>query len=177
VKQDFRELYLDVIIYLNQAYLSVKPVLIFIGGGLSYVLFPHQAFQTYAYILLMVTVFDVLTKYHSIAVKNGGLIKAFKEGHISSSKFWLGTRRKIVSYLTIMTLLGLSVRFEALGVVASFMSTLVYFLLFLRESQSILENLIDSGHSELEFFLKFITRKEKQVESQLLEEEESDQTK
>jgi phage-related holin len=171
LKQDFRELYLDVIIYLDNAYHSVKPVLIFLGGGLSYILFPHQAFQTYAYILLMVTIFDVATKYYSISMKNGGLIKSFKEGHISSSKFWLGTRRKIVSYLTIMTLLGLSVRFEALGVIASFMSTLVYFLLFLRESQSILENLIDSGHSELEFFLKFITRKEKQVEQQLLDEE------
>ena len=119
----------------------------------------------------MVTLFDIATKYHSIALKNGGMIKAFKEGHISSSKFWLGTRRKIVSYLTIMALLGLSVRFEALGVIASFMSTLVYFLLFLRESQSILENLIDAGYSELDFFLKFITRKEKQVEQQLLDEE------
>jgi hypothetical protein len=63
-------------------------------------------------------------------------------------------------------------RFGVLETITTFTSTLIYFLLFLRESQSILENLIEAEHSDLIFFLNLIKRKEKEVEQQLLDGEE-----
>jgi phage-related holin len=152
--------------------LSTKPILVFLGTVLSYVLFPKEAFVGYSIILLFTVILDIITKYYSISVKNGGLVNAFQNGHLSSSKFWFGTRRKIISYLVIMSLLGLSMRFGVLETITTFTSTLIYFLLFLRESQSILENLIEAEHSDLIFFLNLIKRKEKEVEKQLLDGEE-----
>lgn len=74
-------------------------------------------------------------------------------------------RKKIVSVLVIMILCGLSIRFTPfLPQIAIGMSTVAYALMFYREAQSVLENLIDAGHDDAKWFLALIKKKRKEIE-------------
>ena len=56
-------------------------------------------------ILTMVLVFfvlDIITKFYAISKKNGGLIKSFVGGKISSRSFWNGFFVKVLAYTTLL---------------------------------------------------------------------------
>ena len=59
---------------------------------------------------------------------------------------WRGTSRKIMDYLIIFIMVGLSYRVSPVAGVIVFLGTVVYGFIFLRECQSILENLEEAGH-------------------------------
>ena len=154
---------LDVITYLTKAASSVKPIWIALVSAINYVLFPDDAFVPAAIAVGSAMILDILTKYYAVSVNNGGFRKALRSRKLSSASLWKGTQRKIISYLVIMVLCGLSVRVTMLTSVAVFLSTVAYSIMFLRESQSIIENLIDAGHEDLEWFLFFLKRKQQKV--------------
>lgn len=161
--RDITEMFGSLAEYLYKAILAVKPTWVALVSIANYVLFPDDAYIPASIALVSALVLDILTKYYSISVQNGGLKNAIKTRKISSSSLWIGTQRKIISYLVIMVLCGLSVRVTMLTSVAVFLSTVAYSIMFLRESQSCVENLIDAGHEDLEWLLFWLKRKQDKV--------------
>ena len=73
-------------------------------------MFPDRAYLLALVAVLAAAVMDILTKSYSIVIKNGGYKNAVKSKALFSKMMWRGTERKIVSYLTIAILTGLSYR-------------------------------------------------------------------
>ena len=159
----------DVVNYFVKIVMSVNPTIQVFAVSVSSIvgiIFPDQALIAAAKAVFIVLILDLLTKYYAKAHKcrNGrnifiGLINAIKQGELKSATLWRGSARKIVSYLFIMILVGLSYKFGAFQGLASAFSIVAYALMFLRESQSIIENLIDAGHTELKWLLGFIKKR------------------
>lgn len=153
----------EVITYITDAVALVKPVWAFFMSVVSYVLFPDKAFIPAAIALVGATILDIITRYYALSVNNQGFRNAVKTHVINSENFWTGTRKKIIGYLVVMILSGLSVRITPLTQIAVFMATFAYSIMFLRESQSVIENLIDAGHSDLEWFLFWVKKKQENI--------------
>lgn len=168
MKDELLELRLGVFEYTQKVADYVKPAWAIICSVLSYVLFPDKAYVAPTIGLLGALVLDVLTKYYAISKNNGGFCSAIRTRKISSESMWKGTKKKLVSVLVVMICCGLLMRFTAfLPQIAITVTTISYMFMFLREVQSIVENLMDAGNDELSWFLKLIKRKK----GQLLEDE------
>jgi len=152
--------------YLESALENVKPVWAFFIAVLNYVLFPEQAYLAAFCAVLVMMIIDILTKYYSIAALNGGLLNSIKTGKINSNSMWVGTSRKIVDYLIVFIMVGLSYRVSLVAGAIVVLGNVIYSLLFARECQSVLENLEDAGH-DVGWALKIIKRRKKKI----LEEE------
>lgn len=152
--------------YLKSAFESVQPFWAVFLSVIMYVMFPEQAYLTAFCAVLGVMVLDIITKYYAIGCKNGGLRNSIKIKKINSNSMWVGTSRKIFSYLIIFIMVGLSYRVSPVAGVATFLGTVVYSVLFLRECQSILENLDDAG-SDVGWLLSIVKKRKKKI----LEEE------
>lgn len=149
--------------YISKVLESVKPIGAILLTAVNYVLFPDAAYVPAALGLGGAVVMDIITKYYALSVKHGGLRAAFVSHAINSDDFWAGTKVKLLSYLSIMVLAGLSVRVTMLERVAVFLATVAYSVMFLREAQSVLENLIDAGADWLEPLLAWTKRKQEEV--------------
>ncbi|WP_373954462.1 phage holin family protein [Exiguobacterium acetylicum] len=86
-------------------------------------------------------------------------MQAIRTNALSSHKMWIGTRRKLLSYMIVIVLVGLIYRFEQLQDVAELFGTLSYCIMFLREAQSVLENTAQAGHKDLSLWLLWTLRK------------------
>jgi phage-related holin len=153
---------------------ETNPIVSIVLGTITYILFPEQAYLTAFCSVLGVMVLDVLTKYYSIATNHGGFWKSLKYKHINSNSMWVGTSRKIFTYLMIFIMVGLSYRVSPIAGVASFLGTIVYSLLFLRECQSILENLEDAG-ADVGWLTAIVKKRKKKIlEEEGVDEDELD---
>ena len=94
--------------YLKNAFESVQPIWAVFLSAVMYVMFPEKAYLTAFCAVLGVMLLDILTKYYSISCKNGGLRNSLKLKKINSNSMWVGTSRKIFSYLIIFIMVGLS---------------------------------------------------------------------
>jgi phage-related holin len=153
--------------YLQKIFTSLEPKVIaswtIVWGIVSYLAFPEASYQTAATAVLVMIVLDIITKYYALARANNGLFNAFKVGAISSNSFFKGSAKKLVTFMILAIMAGLSYRVQPIGGVSLVMASVVYSIMFLRECQSILENLRDAGHDGLEWFLIFLKRKEKKI--------------
>jgi hypothetical protein len=149
--------------YFTSTWEKVSPLWVAFVSVVNYVLFPDKAYIPAATALVLAMFLDIITKYYAISSKNGGLFKSIRDRKITSNQFWTGTQKKIISYLVVMILCGLSVRVTMLTSVAVFLSTVAYSIMFLREAHSCVENLIDAGHSDLEWLLFWLKRKQSKV--------------
>ena len=159
--------------YLKHALEGSKPYTAVIMTAVMYVMFPEQAYLTAFCAVLGTMVLDILTKYYAIANKNGGVINSIREKHINSNQLWNGTKNKIFAYLIVFILAGLSYRVAPVAGVSVFLATTIYSILFLRECQSILENLVDAG-SDLGWLLVFVKKKEQEILKNTEEIEKND---
>lgn len=177
MKEEFLDVFWGVIEYFEKLIVYVKPLWVFISTGFCYIVFPDDAYIPPAIGLSIALVFDVITKYYAIAVKNGGFFNAIKTRKISSETMWKGTKKKIISILMVMIVCGLSIRFTPfLPQIAIGISTVAYGFMFYREVQSIFENLLDAGHEDVKWFLSLIKKKKKEiVESEGIELEDEQQ--
>ncbi len=141
---------------------ETNPVISILLGTITYILFPEQAYLTAFCAVLGVMVLDVITKYYSIAVNHGGFWRSLKNKFINSNSMWVGTSRKIFTYLIIFIMVGLSYRVSPVAGVASFLGTIVYSILFLRECQSILENLEDAG-ADVGWLTAIVKKRKKKI--------------
>lgn len=149
--------------YFNDSLTSVKPVLATVMSVITYVLFPDKAFIPAAIALVGAMVLDIITKYYALSYQNEGLRNAVATRAISSRALWDGTKRKLVETLVVMILAGLSVRVTMLTSVAVFLATVAYSIMFLKECQSIIENMIDAGHEDLKWLLFWLQKKQDKV--------------
>lgn len=158
--------------YLKNAFENAQPFWAILLSSIMYIMFPEQAYLTAFCAVLGVMLLDIITKYYAIGCKNGGLWKSLKTRKINSNSMWAGTSRKIFSYLIIFIMVGLSYRVSPIAGMAAFLGTVVYSVLFLRECQSILENLDDAG-CDVEWLLTIVKKRKKKIlEDEGVEEDE-----
>ncbi|WP_313413123.1 phage holin family protein [Sedimentibacter sp.] len=148
--------------YLKSAFENVQPFWAVFLSAIMYVMFPEQAYLTAFCAVLGVMMLDVITKYYAIGCRNGGLWNSIKKRKINSNDMWTGTSRKIFAYLIIFIMVGLSYRVSPVAGAASFLGTVVYAVLFLRECQSILENLDDAGN-DVGWLLTIVKKRKKKI--------------
>lgn len=127
-------------------------------GAITYVMFPEQAFFTAVCAVGGAILLDLFTRLW--AVKKTG-------GRIWSKRIWDGTKIKLYSYMVVFILTGLSYRVAPVAQASVFLATVVYSIIFLREAQSIVENLCDAG-ADLGWLVKVVKKKQRDI----LEEEE-----
>lgn len=148
--------------YFEKAFDSVQPIWAVFLSAIMYVLFPETAYLKAFCAVLGAMVLDVFTKYRAIARNNGGYWKAVKTGKLNSRSMWEGTSRKIYDYLVIFIMVGLSYRVSPVGSVIVFLGTVVYAVMFLRESQSIVENLNEAG-GDWGWALRIIKKRKRKI--------------
>jgi hypothetical protein len=148
--------------YFDQIYSGTKPIIGCILAATNYVLFPDHAFKTAFFAVGAAMLLDIATKYLALSKKGGGFRQATKTRVIDSNALWRGTSIKLVSYLIVFILAGFSYRVTMLTQASIFLATVIYSVIFLREAQSILENLCDAG-ADLNWLLVWTRKKEKQI--------------
>ena len=154
----------DTFDYLYKGVLLVKPLWTIITTVVYYVLFPHEIYVNPTIAVIVALFLDILSKYYSIVVINGGFRNSIKTRKLSSDKLWRGTIKKIVSVSIVLILSGLSYRVSFVHEVGIVFSGFVFSIIFWREAQSIIENLIDAGHEDLKWLLVKIKRKREEIE-------------
>jgi hypothetical protein len=142
---------------------TVKPVTAIIGACITYLMFPSESFVAWCIALWVAVVLDLLTRWFAIFRKAGGIKKAFKTKAWSSQEMYKKTSVKIISYLVIQILAGLSMRLVDIPYVTNFVATVVYAFLFFREFSSNIENPIDPGADYLRPLLFWVKKQEKEV--------------
>jgi len=130
-------------------------------------MFPDQAYKTAAMAVGIAMLLDIITKYMALSHEAHGYRNAVKTRKIYSQTLWIKTRIKLTSYLIIAILAGLAYRVSYLSEIGIFFGTVVYSVIFLREAQSILENLADAG-ADVKWLIKWTRKKQKTI----LEEDE-----
>ncbi len=146
-----------------KAYETVKPVIALLAACIMYLMFPEESFIAWCIALWVAVVLDLLTRWFAIFRKAGGIKKALKIKAWNSQEMYKKTSVKIISYLVIQILAGLSMRLVAIPYVSNIVATVVYAFLFFREFTSNIENLIDAGADYLKPLLFWMKKKEKDV--------------
>ena len=148
--------YAGVVHFLMKIWEGVSPVLAFMWAGLCWVMFPAAPYQAAAICVCIVIVFDLVTKLFALAKANGGYIEATKRKVIYSDTLWRKTCNKLVAYISIMILAGLAARVCPVADIGEAVATVIYSFIFIRECQSILENLIEAGVKGLDELLGWV---------------------
>lgn len=152
----------SVIEYIGKAFTVTTSFFGIVGGFISYVVFPEKVYLWSLIAVLSASIMDILTKSYSICKQHGGYKNAIREKKLFSKNLWKGTEIKIVSYLSIATLTGLSYRVIYLQEAGIILASFVYSVMFMREFQSNIENLIEAG-ADLDWLLLFSKKKNKEL--------------
>lgn len=168
------DIFKNIMDYLDNAFTGIKPLLGAVTGFICYVCFPDRAYMLALTAVMAASFLDIVTKSYSIIKKNGGYKNAIKNKELFSKSLWLGTERKIVSYTVVAILTGLSYRVIYLKEVGIMIGTFVYSVMFMREFQSNVENLIEAG-ADLHWLLLFSKKKNKELMKPYEEEEKKPQ--
>ncbi len=159
--------------YLQKAFDSVQPIIVFMWSLAMYVFFPEDTYIPAFCSVVVSMIIDVITKYYSLGKLHGGFIMALKKHVINSNSMWVGTSRKIFDYLLIFIMVGLSYRVSPVAGVIVFLGTVAYGFIFFREWQSIFENLEDAGH-DVGWILSVVKkRKQKFMDEEGIKDENS----
>lgn len=142
---------------------TVKPALAVLSALATYLIFPDACFVAWSIALWVAVALDLVTRWLAIFVKSKGVWPAFKSKAFNSETLFRKTAIKVVSYLVIQILAGLSMRLISIQQINTIMATVIYAFLFLREAASNIENLIDAGAEDLKPLLFWIKKKEKEV--------------
>jgi hypothetical protein len=150
---------------------SVNPVFAVISAITTFLLFPDQSFVMWSIAIWTATALDLLTKNFAIFIVSirkekslqKGVFMAFKTKAFSSDIFYHKTVVKVVSYLVIQILVGMSMRITLIGTVNMVIATIIYNFIFWREAASNIENLVDAGAGYLQPLLFWIKKKEIEV--------------
>lgn len=159
----------DVKDYLVRAFSFVNHVWTFVLSMFVYLMFPDLAYVEVASCIGILCLLDIATKYYALSKQHGGFIKAFKNKYINSDTLWKGTYKKLVTYLLIMILAGISMRISMAMHVSNILATIAYVVLSVRELGSILENIRDSGNKWVNPLLFWIKKQEKQIVEKMID--------
>ncbi|OPX46393.1 holin family protein [Ruminiclostridium hungatei] len=147
----------------NKVFDTVKPAVALLWAGITYLIFPEQSFVAWCIALWVAVILDLLTRWFAIFSKSGGITRALKTKAWNSETMFNKTAIKIVAYLVIQILAGLSMRFISIPYISNVVATVVYAFLFFREFASNIENLIDAGADYLKPLLFWVKKKESAV--------------
>lgn len=142
---------------------TVRPGFALAWACITWLILPEQSFEVWCIALWVAVVLDLFTKWYAIFKVSGGIRKAFKIKAWSSQKMYEKTSVKIISYLVIQILAGLSMRLVSIPYISNVVATIVYSFLFFREFSSNIENLIEAGADYLKPLLFWVKKKEKEV--------------
>lgn len=142
---------------------TVKPAVALLGAAITWLMFPEQSFVVWCIALWVAVVLDLFTRWFAIFIKSGGIVKALKTKTWNSEAMYHKTSVKIVAYLVIQILAGLSMRFVTIPYISNLVATVAYSFLFFREFASNVENLIDAGADYLQPLLFWVKKKEKET--------------
>jgi hypothetical protein len=142
---------------------TVRPAMAFIGAAITYLLFPDTSFIGWCAAVWIAMLLDLFTRWRVIFKKNGGVVKAFQSKAWNSHDMFEKSKDKIITYLVIMVLAGLSYRLIDIPFISNAVATVVYAFLFFREFISNIENLIEAGADYLKPLLFWVKKKEKDV--------------
>lgn len=145
--------------YIQKVIDGTTPIWAACIAWICYVLFPLPSYKTAFFVVAATIALDTYTKMASMSKRNGGYVNARKTKIIVSRLWWDGLWKKIQTLFYVSILAGLSYRVSPLAEVGVFLATFVYAMMFLREAQSILENMDDAGH-DVGWFLLFVKRKQ-----------------
>ncbi len=148
--------------YIDKAFTGLNPILGGIIAFFCYVCFPDQLFLVAMCAVIGAALLDILTKVICICKKNGGYKKAVKDGKLFSKTLWTGSVTKIYAYTIVCILTGLAYRVIFLQQAGIILGSFVYSVMFMREFQSNIENLVDAG-AELQWLLLFAKKKNKDL--------------
>lgn len=125
--------------YISRALDLVNVVGGLLIAGMNYWLFPDHGLMVALGCVLAAALLDICTRYMAVRKTQG-------KGHWRSERFWEGTGVKLVAYLVIAFLAGLSYRLAPfMQQPTVFLWSVAYVVMFLREVQSNMENLADMG--------------------------------
>lgn len=153
-----------------KVYDTVRPIVAIMGACITWLMFPEQSFAIWCLALFIAVVLDCFTRWRVIFKKSGGIRKAFITKAWNSHDMFEKTKDKIITYLVILILAGLSIRFVAIPYIGNAVATVVYAFLFFREFISNVENLIEAGADYLKPLLFWVKKKSDDV----LEKEENE---
>lgn len=156
--------------YVNKAFTGAKPFLGLVASWMGYIVFPEKVYFLSLMAVLGAAFLDIITKLIAICKKHGGYKEAVKAKKLFSKSLWEGTKVKIFSYLIISILTGLSYRVVYLKEAGIVIASFVYSVMFMREFQSNVENLIEAG-ADLHWLLLFSKKKNKEL-MEIYEDEE-----
>jgi len=148
--------------YINKAFTGAKPFLGLIASWIGYIMFPERVYFLSLMAVLGAAFLDIITKSIAITKKYGGYKEAVKTKKLFSKSLWEGTKVKIFSYLIISILTGLSYRVIYLKEAGILIASFVYSVMFMREFQSNIENLLEAG-ADLHWLLLFSKKKNKEL--------------
>lgn len=148
--------------YIEKAFSGAKPVLAAVLSFLCYVCFPDRTFLIALCCVIGAALLDIVTKSISISKNNGGFVNAIRIHKLFSKTLWTGTATKIYAYLIVCILTGLSYRVIFLKEAGIVLGSFVYTVMFMREFQSNVENLIEAG-ADVNWLLLFAKKKNKDL--------------
>jgi hypothetical protein len=151
--------------YLDKVFSGAKPFWSGIISIICFIIFPDKAYMWSAFALVGAMALDIITKYWALAKKAGGYRKAVQTRAIFSATFWTKTSIKIRTYLVVAILSGLAYRVTFMEQIGIFLGTFAYTMMFLREAQSIFENLEDAG-GDVGWLIRWTKRKQDHVMEQ-----------
>ena len=142
---------------------TVEPIFALIWAGITWVIFPEQSFVIWCIAVWLAALLDIFTRWYAIFKNNGGIAKAVRTKAWNSDVMFEKTKTKIVAYLVIQILAGLSMRFVTIPYISNVVATVIYSFLFFREFASNIENLIEAGADFLKPLLFWVKKKESEV--------------
>ncbi len=146
--------------FVNFSQVNFKPVWAFLFTLFTYLICPNAAYAPAITAVWIAVLLDILTRLFANSRNAGGFLKAIRAKSISSDTLWSRTAIKVVAYLTLQILAGLSMRIVPLEQVSIAVATILYSFLFIREATSVVENLIEAGAEDLKPLLGWLRKKE-----------------
>lgn len=148
--------------FFAKACTGTKPLWAFAWAWINYILFPDDAYLTAFCAVGVAMILDIATKYYAYIRKHGSYSTAVKVGAISSAALWEGTKIKLMSYLIVFILTGVSYRVTVFSQASIFAGSVVYSVIFLREAQSVVENLCEAG-AKLQWLVFLAKKKQEDI--------------
>lgn len=149
--------------FFGKLWSEVSSVFVVLWACVCWVMFPNDSYYPAAIAVGIGIVVDLITKLYALAVRNGGYFNATRLRVICSDTLWRKTHVKIISYLAILIMTGLSMRVSFFELLGKGIATVVYSVIFVREFQSVIENSIEAGADWLLPLLHWLRRKEKAI--------------
>jgi hypothetical protein len=154
---------------------TVRPTITLIWAAITWMMFPEESFIIWCIGLWVAVGLDLLTRWFAIFRKSKGVIKAIRTRAWNSEDMFEKTKVKVISYLVIQIMAGLSMRFIGIPLVCNVVATVIYAFLFFREFGSVVENLIEAGATYLKPLLFWVRKKtDEALEQETTIHEESD---